>query len=184
MEMKDWIVINYSLPKEPSRVRVSIWRKLKKKGAVTIGQSMWILPYNESHVAFLSDIMEEVRQNQGEAYVFRADFLGDQSTEAVIHTFNLARDEEYREVLEKCEDYYKEIDKETKKENYTFAEIEENEYELDKMISWYRNITERDYFGASLKSRSEQELDKCRRLFNEFSDRVYERNINASEGGK
>ena len=27
----EWLTINYTLPKEPSRTRVSVWRRLKKK---------------------------------------------------------------------------------------------------------------------------------------------------------
>ena len=45
MERNEWIAINYTLPREPSRIRVSVWRKLKKIGAVSIQQSMWILPF-------------------------------------------------------------------------------------------------------------------------------------------
>ncbi len=56
MEQNEWVVINYTLPREPSRTRVSIWRKLKKIGAVNIQQSMWILPLTEHHVALLNDI--------------------------------------------------------------------------------------------------------------------------------
>ncbi len=47
MSPTDWIVINYTLPREPSRVRVSLWRKLKKVGAINIQQSMWILPMTD-----------------------------------------------------------------------------------------------------------------------------------------
>lgn len=41
MEHQEWLTINYSLPKEPSRVRVNVWRKLKKSGAAILGQSVW-----------------------------------------------------------------------------------------------------------------------------------------------
>ena len=32
MEKNEWIALNYTLPREPSRVRVSVWRHLKKIG--------------------------------------------------------------------------------------------------------------------------------------------------------
>ena len=39
MKSIEWLMLNFTLPKEPSRVRVSTWRKLKKSGSVNIGQS-------------------------------------------------------------------------------------------------------------------------------------------------
>ena len=56
MEQNEWIVINYTLPREPSRVRVSLWRRLKKIGAVNIQQSMWILPLTDENYDLLNEI--------------------------------------------------------------------------------------------------------------------------------
>ena len=44
MEQPEWLTVNYTLPREPSCFRVSMWRKLKKSGAVILGQSVWALP--------------------------------------------------------------------------------------------------------------------------------------------
>ncbi len=51
-----WAVIGYTLPREPSRVRVSLWRKLKKRGAVSIQQSMWVLPHSGGNDRFFSGL--------------------------------------------------------------------------------------------------------------------------------
>ena len=45
MEHQEWLTINYSLPKEPSRVRVSVWRKLKKKRCGHSGPIGLVLAY-------------------------------------------------------------------------------------------------------------------------------------------
>ena len=66
MDQNGWVVINYTLPREPSRVRVSLWRKLKKIGAVNIQQSMWILPMTDENLSLLNGIKSEVYQNNGE----------------------------------------------------------------------------------------------------------------------
>ena len=65
MVYQEWLTINYSLPKEPSRVRVSVWRKLKKSGAVILGQSVWFLPVNEDHEVFLQKVSDEIIQSNG-----------------------------------------------------------------------------------------------------------------------
>lgn len=175
MNENKWLAINYTLPREPSRVRVSIWRKLKKIGAISIQQSMWILPLCDDNSALFNEIKEEVSQNEGEAFMltFSADEDGEKM---IIDKFNAARSEEYGELFEQCEDYFKEIDKEIARQNFTFAEIEENEEELDKLKQWYGKIAARDIFCSPLRGKAESMLSKCAELLDGFCDRVYEFN--------
>lgn len=178
MEQNKWIAINYTLPREPSRARVSIWRKLKKIGAVSIQQSMWILPSNDENYVLLNDIKDEVSQNSGEAFVMTFSVDGD-GKKIIIEKFNTARDEEYGELLEQCEEFFKEIEKEIARENFTFAEIEENEEELSKLKQWYEKITARDSFGAPLQEKAKLMLSKCAEALDGFCDKVYEFNEKA-----
>ena len=174
MESQEWLMLNFTLPKEPSRVRVSAWRKLKKSGSVNIGQSMWILPLSDEHITVFSEISNDILQNNGEAYILKATFISTGNAEDIADVFNKARDEEYKEFLGKCDDFFREIEKETKRENFTFAEIEENESEYEKLDSWLKRISKRDFFTASLKVSSDEALVKCKNLLVEYSDRVYE----------
>lgn len=176
MDEKEWIILNYTLPKEPSRVRVSIWRKLKKQGCINVGQSMWLLPISEEHIAFCDELSKEITQNSGSAYILKSTFLHNKNTKEVMEEFNKARNVEYSEVLEKCEDFFHEIEKEIKRENFTFAEIEENEYECKKLMEWFKDITKRDFFHASLNAVVEQELNRCRQELEDFSKRIYDVN--------
>lgn len=175
MDQNKWIAINYTLQREPSRARVSIWRKLKKIGAVSIQQSMWILPSSDENSSLFHEVKNEVSRNGGEAFMltFSADEDGEKM---MIDKFNAARDEEYGELFEQCEDFFKEIDKEIARQNFTFAEIEENEEELDKLKQWHRKIAARDTFGSPLREKAELMLSKCSELLDGFCDKVYEFN--------
>lgn len=176
MKQTTWLMLNFTIPKEPSRVRVSAWRKLKKSGSVNIGQSMWILPMSDEHTAVFHEISGYILKNGGEAYILKAEFISTGNSEDIIAFFNAARDEEYKEFLGKCEDFVREIEKETKKENFNFAEVEENEDEYEKLDRWLKKISARDFFGASLKEPSIEALDKCNSMFHIFSEKVYEHN--------
>lgn len=176
MESNEWLMLNFTLPKEPSRVRVSVWRKLKKSGSVNIGQSMWLLPVEDKHEELFRKISDEITQNSGEAYILKSTFISTGNTEDICTPFNVARDEEYKEFFDKCEDFYREIEKETAKGKFDFAEIDENEREYDKLADWIKTIMERDFFGASLKSDSEKALEKCRTMLDEYCGKVYEQN--------
>jgi hypothetical protein len=173
MEKPQWLLLNFTLPKEPSRVRVSVWRKLKKKGSISIGQSMWILPISEVHLAFFTELSSEITQNKGTAFLLSATFLPLDTAVDAIELFNQARDEEYKEFLEKCSDFFKEIEKETKVENFSFGELEENEEEYTKLAKWLQKIQERDFFSSQLRNKAEQRLHECSQLLEEFSTKIY-----------
>jgi len=169
----EWLMLNFTLPKEPSRVRVSAWRKLKKSGSVNIGQSMWVLPLSDEHIKVFTEISDDILQNNGEAYIFTATFISMGHTDDIAAIFNKARDEEYKEFLDKCEDFYREIEKETAKWKFDFAEIEESEDEYEKLEAWLKKINVRDFFGAPLKEPSTQALRKCKIMFDEYCEKVY-----------
>lgn len=103
MVYQEWLTINYSLPKEPSRVRVSVWRKLKKSGAVILGQSVWFLPVNEDNEVFLQKVSDEIIQSNGASYVMRMIPQDDSTSQRIVDAFNQARNEEYSELLEQCD---------------------------------------------------------------------------------
>lgn len=181
MEHQEWLTINYILPKEPSRVRVSVWRKLKKSGAVILGQSVWLLPVNETNEAFFQKISDEIIQNNGESYIMRTAPQDEGTSERIIVAFNEARNEEYSEFLEKCDDLLHELEKESGLGKFTFAELEENEDEFQKLTSWYQKITERDFHDASLRPSADERLEQCRARLEAFSAEVYRQNDEESQ---
>ena len=172
MNENKWLALSYTLPREPSRARVAIWRKLKKSGAVGIWQSMWILPAGEKNHALLAEIKDEVTRCGGEAFML--EFSADEGGEKLIaDKFAAARSEEYGELFEQCEDFFAEIAKEIARRNFTFAEIEENEEEFQKLKLWYEKIAARDTMGSPLGEKAKSMLAKCGELLDDFSERVY-----------
>ena len=178
MSDMQWLMLNYTLPKEPSRVRVSVWRKLKKHGSVSIGQSMWILPASEEHLGVFNEISNEITQNNGSAYVLNANFITEISMDDIVNVFNKARDDEYQEFIDKCYDFFHEIEKETGRENFSYVELEENEDEYNKLEEWLKKIFIRDFFGSPLKKQAEQKLVECRNMLEDFSNTIYKSNDN------
>lgn len=147
-----------------------------KSGAVVIGQSLWALPLDAKYLTFANSIADEIVQNGGEAYVMRSVIVDGNNPDAITKVFCRERDVEYQEFLEKCEDFLYELEKETKKENFTFAELEENEEEHQKLTVWYQKITDRDFFKASLHQTSKQKLEQCKERLEVFSQEIYKRN--------
>ncbi len=107
-------MLAFSLSRTQSSVRVSVWRKLKKCGAVTLCQSLWVLPDSPGHQQELSLISEEILDGGGTAHCARAGFIESRSDDEIVSLFNVARDCEYREFIDNCQEFFSEIDKETR----------------------------------------------------------------------
>ncbi len=67
----------------------------------------------------------------------------------VVGRFTADRDEAYRELIDKCADFEAEIAKETAAEHFTYAELEENDEDLEKLKSRLAKIRRLDFYHAS-----------------------------------
>jgi len=170
-----WLMLTYTLPREPSRLRVGVWRKLKKLGAVSLAQSMWVLPDLGSCREALETLKNEISAEGGESFFMSAS-IDPKSEQDFIARFGAARDEEYTEFLEQCSDFLRELEKETERHHFSFAEIEENEADLEKLKTWHHAIAARDFFGAPLQRESAESLARCAAELEAFCLKVYKNN--------
>jgi hypothetical protein len=94
-----WLLLVYTVPREPSANRVSIWRKLKRLGALLLHDAVWVLPSFERTREQLQWLAEEIRELGGEALVWQASLAADGQDEQLVQRFTARVDELYREVL-------------------------------------------------------------------------------------
>ena len=55
--------------------------------------------------------------------------------------FQAARDDEYEEIVDKCQDFHGQLEKEYDAGHYTYAELEENDEDLVKLRNWLAKIS-------------------------------------------
>jgi uncharacterized protein YdbL (DUF1318 family) len=177
---RDWFVLVYKLPPEPSRYRASVWRKLKSAGAVYLQNGVAALPVDPGSERVMRGLVQEIRGSEGSGYLVRGPLVGDDA--ALVEAFNTARDDEYREVLDRCGDFHAELEKEREVGKFTFAELEENEEDLAKLEAWFGKVRARDHFGASLAKEAEQAMEACRADLEAFAESVYEAADHGSAG--
>jgi hypothetical protein len=91
----EWILLIHQLPAKPTNLRVRIWRKLQKLGAVAIKNSVYVLPANEKTNEDLQWLKQEIESAGGEAAVFRAGSVAGTTDDEIIAAFRNARDEEF-----------------------------------------------------------------------------------------
>jgi hypothetical protein len=94
----DWLAFSYSLSSKSSSPPVSIWRQLKRVGAVSPVGGVHILPAQEPCIEAFGWLAQQVRQAGGEAVVMHVgQFEGLTDQEAIV-LLRQARQEEYEEI--------------------------------------------------------------------------------------
>jgi hypothetical protein len=167
-----WLLLIYRVPTEPTRLRATVWRRLKALGAVYLQNSAAAFPNGPAAERAMRSLRKEIQQMGGEAHLLHCDVLADQAD--VAAAFNAARDEEYGEVVDRCQDFLGEIDKELAAEHFTYAELEENDEDLAKLRSWCEKIRARDLLGAAGYAETQHALERCETAMERFATQVYD----------
>jgi hypothetical protein len=167
----EWLILVYKLPSEPSRLRVSIWRRLKGLGAIYLQSSAAALPASASAERALRKLQHQIMQMSGSAVLFRSTVLGGGAD--VAAAFRAARDDEYEEIIDKCHDFLAGIDKEFRAEHFSFAELEENEVDHTKLVNWLAKVRGRDVLVSSRRDAAEDAVRLCTEALDGYADRVY-----------
>ncbi|MCL6449401.1 MAG: hypothetical protein K6U04_14860 [Armatimonadetes bacterium] len=172
--MFEWLILVYKVPAEPSRYRAAIWRKVKASGAVYLQNSICILPSNSETERQFRYLRKQIIEFGGEGYIFKGTTLGDELDARLVELFKQAREEEYAEIIDRCDDFFREIDEETENSHFTYAELEENEEDLVKLEQWFNKVKQRDFFGAGLAGKTAALLTECRKRLDRFAEQVFQ----------
>jgi hypothetical protein len=166
-----WLLLIYRVPSEPSRLRATVWRRIKSLGAIYLQSSAAALPASTSAERALRKLRSEILDMSGTAMLLSCEVLaGEQEIRA---QFQHARDDEYDEIVDKCADFMAGIDKEYRESHFSYAELEENEVDLVKLRTWLQRVRERDVFGASGLQAAVTVLAECEEKLEAYAARVY-----------
>ena len=166
-----WLLLVYRVPSEPTRLRAAVWRRLKSLGAIYLQNSAAALPASVEAERALRKLRSEILDMSGTAVLLSCSVLAGE--QGVVSAFQAARDDEYEEIVDKCEDFLGQVRKEYDASHFTYAELEENEVDLVKLRNWLARVRGRDVFGAAGRAAAEQGLAKCEQVLEEYAARVY-----------
>jgi hypothetical protein len=153
VERPRWVLLVYRLPREPSRHRVAVWRKLRDLGAIYLKDGVAALPEEAVTREQLEWLQLRVREAGGEATLWEAR-PGTVAEEAeLVEAFRSSREEAYSAIIAEAERVRR---KAKMGGGETLLE------QLGKLEREFRAERRRDYFRSPLRSEAAAALKAAR----------------------
>lgn len=154
-----WLILIYQLPREPSRHRVAVWRKLKALGALYLQNGAAALPEDAATREHLEWLQLRIREAGGEATLWEALPNTIAEGKSLVEEFRASREAAYRELIEAA-------DRLRQKRALGANGVLLLE-ELGKLEREFRSERRRDYFRSPLRNEVAATLRAVRQALKE-----------------
>lgn len=138
--MRDWVLLVYKVPSRPTTLRVHVWRKLRRLGALLLHDAVWVLPDTPWTREQFQWLAAEIRELDGEAMVW-VSRLAWPDEDVLVQRFRSQVDAAYQEILEA---------------------LEGPEPDLAALSRRYQQVRAQDYLGSDLGLRVREALLRAR----------------------
>jgi len=162
-QAQEWMLLIHQLPPRPTNLRVRIWRKLQKLGAVAVKNSVYVLPAGEKTHEDFQWLKQEIETEGGEATVFRAGAVEGATDKEIIALFRKTRDEEYAQVVAEMDGLTGAIREQKRGGHLSAGRITHYETELDKLRKELERVAGVDFFNASGRAPAMAAYERCQK---------------------
>src|SRR2546429_3298654 len=145
---QDWVLLIHQLPPKPTSLRVSVWRKLQNLGAVSLKNSVYVLPFDEKTYEDFQWLKQEIESAGGEATVFRAGSVEGATDDEIVASFRKARDEDYERITGELEGLTGAIREQKRGGHLSPGRLGNHEAELDRLHAELERVVANDFFNA------------------------------------
>jgi hypothetical protein len=162
-EKQSWILLIHQLPPRPTNLRVRIWRKLQKLGAVAIKNSVYVLPATEQAHEDFQWLKQEIESAGGEATVFQAGSVDGATDVEIITAFRKARDEEFAAIAAEFDGLTGAIREQARGKHLSAGRLSAHESQIDKLHAELERIAANDFFNALGRTNAFNAYERCQR---------------------
>lgn len=168
---QEWMLLIHQLPPKPTNLRVRTWRKLQKLGAISIKNSVYVLPFNEKTHEDFQWLKQEIEESGGEATVFRAGSVEGATDQEIINAFRKERDEEFARLAAELDGLTGALREQKRTGHLSPGRLSGHEAELDKLHAELEHIVSTDFFNARSRATAITAYERCRKLIGASQDR-------------
>jgi hypothetical protein len=147
-----WLLLIHQIPPKPDYLRVKIWRRLQRLGAVPVKNSVYVLPKNDQTQEDFQWVLREVVESGGDASLCEARFVDGLSDDEVMQLFRSARDNDYQEISRELERIATSLSKKAK----TDSERKRLALELERIHKRMAEVVAIDFFSATGREGAER----------------------------
>ena len=143
-----WLMLVHQLPARPAYNRVKVWRLLRDAGAVSLRNSVYVLPNSAFAHAAMTDILAQIERHGGDGLLYEARVIAGMRDDEIRAIFNTARDADYHVILadlRQCAQRWSRAGKPK----------DDPVQSLLRISARLAGITKLDFFGASGRSAAE-----------------------------
>ncbi len=155
MERPRWVLLVYRLPREPSRPRVAVWRKLRDLGALYLQDGVAALPEDAVTREQLEWLQLRVKEAGGKATLWEGRPGTVAEERELVEAFRASREEAYGAIAAEAERVRRKAQM-----GGDEGALMEN---LGKLEREFRAERRRDYFRASSREAAAEALRAARR---------------------
>lgn len=144
------MLLSSRLPREPSRLRLAVWRRLKRLGAILIHDAVWVLPADAKTREAFEWLAEEIEEQGGTAFVWEVHGLDAKQDQEIVRRFRVEADARYAAIASSAEAVRRSgIGGKTRRRPRTPERIHQALRQLRGLERALRLERRRDYFRAS-----------------------------------
>ena len=159
----DWILLIHQLPPKPTSLRVRVWRKLQRIGAVAIKNSVYVLPFNEKTYEDFQWLKQEIETAGGEVSVFRAGAVEGATDDEIIKSFKFERDEEYAKLAAELDALTGALREQKRNGSFSVERVGQYETGLDRLHVEMERIISIDFFNAGKSASAIAAYKRCQK---------------------
>jgi hypothetical protein len=157
----DWLVLVYTIPPHPSRLRALIWRRLKELGVTYLRDGVCVLPHQAAAHAGLQAVTAKVREFGGQATLVQHAELDPATVQLVHDQARESRRLEYAALIDAATNLTAHVEHERRHRDLQPPELRGLTSDLSKLRRWHQQITARDYFVADSAAAASEALLNC-----------------------
>jgi len=180
---EEWILLIHQLPPKPTNLRVRIWRKLQKLGAVAIKNSVYVLPATEKAHEDFQWLKQEIETKGGEATVFRGTSVEGATDEEIITVFRKVRDEEFAAISAEFDGLTGAIREQARSKHLSAGRLSAHETEIDKLHAELERITANDFFGSRGRAAAFSAYERCQKAIRAAQGPTGKAALSQTKGG-
>src|ERR1051325_6176470 len=100
-QSNEWSLLVYRIPPQPTRLRLQIWRRLQKMGAVYLQNAICLLPSRPDLVENMEYIASMIEEMGGASFLFSATAALPGTDERLQEEFRSQTDSRLDEIIER-----------------------------------------------------------------------------------